>query len=298
VDGGRPLVSVIVCNHNYGGYVGEAIDSVFAQDYPEIELIVIDDGSTDDSREVIAAHTRGRENVRLHEQENRGIVPTRNLGLELAAGEFYLFLDSDNVLPPGYVSALVERAGTGFDVVYPDLEMFGDEHFTREYPEFDLEEFKVLSFVDSASLVRRAAIGDQRFDERLNRLTHEDYDFFLGLALRGLRFRKGGVALKYRVHDKSRNGNHDSFGKHMADFLMVYQYIIGKYAVEFPEQFDDQFEKELQFQFGRLGDTIDVQGAVIAARDAELADLKASSAYRLGRAATAPARLLRGLLRR
>jgi glycosyltransferase involved in cell wall biosynthesis len=87
-------VSVVIPCFNYGRFLGAAIESVLAQTYPEIEVIVVDDGSTDDTRSVAAAY----KGVRYVWQPNRGLSDARNRGIALATGEFMLFLDADDQL--------------------------------------------------------------------------------------------------------------------------------------------------------------------------------------------------------
>lgn len=92
-----PLVSVIIPVFNYDRYLAEAIESVLGQTYQHLDVIVVDDGSTDQSSEV-AKSFAGRE-VRYCHQANAGIGPARNKGVELAQGEFLAFLDADDRWP-------------------------------------------------------------------------------------------------------------------------------------------------------------------------------------------------------
>ncbi len=91
----HPKTSVIICLHNYAQYVGNAISSVLDQGEKDFELIVIDDGSTDDSYEIAASFNDYR--IRLFQQENAGLGITRNLGISLARGRYFAFLDADDV---------------------------------------------------------------------------------------------------------------------------------------------------------------------------------------------------------
>ncbi len=91
------LVSVIIPVYNYDRYLGEAIESALGQTYQHLEVIVVDDGSTDQSGEV-ARSFAGR-GVRYCHQVHAGIGPARNRGVELAQGEFLAFLDADDRWP-------------------------------------------------------------------------------------------------------------------------------------------------------------------------------------------------------
>ena len=92
-----PLVSVIIPVYNYDRYLGEAIESVLSQTYQHLEVIVVDDGSTDQSGEV-AKSFAGR-GVRYCHQVHAGIGPARNKGVELAQGDYVAFLDADDRWP-------------------------------------------------------------------------------------------------------------------------------------------------------------------------------------------------------
>jgi hypothetical protein len=98
------LVTVVIPDYNHARYVGDAIESVLAQTYQHVEILVVDDGSTDDSEEVVA---RFGTRVRYVKQENKGLSAARNTGIELARGEFIAVLDADDMYEPQFVSRLV-----------------------------------------------------------------------------------------------------------------------------------------------------------------------------------------------
>ena len=118
-----PLVSVVLPAYNHARYVAQAIASVASQRYPNIELIVIDDGSTDGSAAVIAeALTRVTCPVRFIVRENRGAPATLNEGAALARGRYLAFLNSDDYYAPDRIASLVEdiaggNAAWGFSLV-------------------------------------------------------------------------------------------------------------------------------------------------------------------------------------
>ncbi len=104
----RELVSVVIINYNYGRYLRECIDSVLAQDYEPMEVIVVDDGSTDDSREVIESYS---DRLFASFKQNGGMVTAMNHGFTLTHGAMVIFVDADDYLLPGAVSAHVEALG-------------------------------------------------------------------------------------------------------------------------------------------------------------------------------------------
>ncbi|MGE5294771.1 MAG: glycosyltransferase family 2 protein [Solirubrobacterales bacterium] len=126
-----PRVSVIIPTYNRATYVPRAIDSVLSQKYRDLEIIVVDDGSKDNTREVVAAYGAP---VRYIFQENQGPGAARNQGIRVAAGAYLAFLDSDDVWMPTFlektVSALDEHpevgvATTGIYLGYKDRKVIG-----------------------------------------------------------------------------------------------------------------------------------------------------------------------------
>lgn len=100
-----PVVSVVVPAHQAAPEIGACLTSVLWQSYPALELIVVDDGSIDDTAALVAAHTDAR--VRLVRQERAGAAAARNRGLHEAQGDLVAFLDADDVLLPDHLSAAV-----------------------------------------------------------------------------------------------------------------------------------------------------------------------------------------------
>jgi glycosyltransferase involved in cell wall biosynthesis len=125
----NPLVSVMIGAYNAAPYLGEAIESVFAQDYEPIELIVVDDGSTDGTADI----ARSFAPVKVIQQENAGNGAARNRAVEEASGGLYAFLDADDRFTPGKLS--LQKAALDAD---PGLDMvFGH---VREFLSPDLDD--------------------------------------------------------------------------------------------------------------------------------------------------------------
>lgn len=130
----EPLVSIIIPNYNHGTYLGDAINSTLEQSYPNIEVIVVDDGSTDDSRTV--AESFG-DQITYIWQQNSGLCAARNTGLSAASGTYIGLLDADDILEPDYCSRLVSAL-----LAFPDAEgiicgyRFVDQH-NNALPQFE-----------------------------------------------------------------------------------------------------------------------------------------------------------------
>jgi glycosyltransferase involved in cell wall biosynthesis len=113
----RPAVSIILPTYNRAKFLPQAFESIKAQQFQDWELIVVDDGSTDNSREIVAAMTCGwPQQVRYIYQENQGAYGARNTGLDLARGEYIAFYDSDDVWLPHHLRDCVEALTRNSDV--------------------------------------------------------------------------------------------------------------------------------------------------------------------------------------
>src|SRR6185369_848912 len=107
-----PLVSVITPAYNQGIFLRDTIESVLSQDYPHIELIVLNDGSTDDTENILKEYT-GR--IKWMTQVNMGQTPTINKGWEMATGSILTWLNSDDTYLPGAV-----KAGVDYLLTHPE----------------------------------------------------------------------------------------------------------------------------------------------------------------------------------
>ncbi|ELP5730606.1 glycosyltransferase [Vibrio vulnificus] len=122
----RPLVTVYITNYNYGAFLQDAIDSVVEQDYPNIEIIIIDDGSSDSSSEILNNYI-GSEKFQIIFQKNKGLARTNNIALNLAKGQYIVRLDADDKFHSSAISDLLD----GFDS--PNIAMvFGNWNVVDE----------------------------------------------------------------------------------------------------------------------------------------------------------------------
>ncbi len=94
----RNKISVIIPIYNMGKYLKQAIDSVLSQTLKEIEIICVNDGSTDSSKEILQEYQSENDRIKIIDQENHGVGYSRNVGIKAASGEFIAFLDPDDYL--------------------------------------------------------------------------------------------------------------------------------------------------------------------------------------------------------
>ena len=209
-----PKVSVIIPNYNYGKYVSFAIDSVLNQTYPNIEVIVVDDGSKDNSKEILEGYG---DKIKTIFQQNAGVSEARNNGVRESSGEFIAFLDADDIWMPEKIDKQMSRfaedkalglVNCGVEEILQTGEHLrfqtdGSEGWVAE--KFLL--FQTPTFaIASAGLIPRDIFKEVGgFDKELS--TSADWDFGYRVASR---YRIGIVhepLVKYRIHGSNMHGN-------------------------------------------------------------------------------------------
>ncbi len=205
-----PGISVIIPTYNSARFLPQALDSVFAQDYPWVEIIVVDDGSTDETLQAIRPY---RDRLTYLHQENAGSAAARNAGLAQAQGEYVVFLDADDWLLPGKLQqqadilqaqpdvGLVHSGWQLVDEVGDPLETVEPWH---EVPTLDIDGWVWYKPVQmGAMLFRKSWLdGVSGFDPDLRQ--SQDVDLIFRLALAGMtavwHYRP---TFCYRIHAKS-----------------------------------------------------------------------------------------------
>ncbi len=220
-----PEVSVIIPSYNRSLFTLEAIESALRQSGVNVELIVVDDGSTDDTCERIQ---KNYPQVRLFQELHKGGGAARNYGLNAANGKYIKFLDSDDLLSPNSLSRQVAFLNNhDADVCYGDWEFFGN----LDSPEVGNNALRTMGHPDdtivallgswwgppSMYLIRSEFLYNHHvsWDETLKR--NQDMDFFLKIAITaGVFSYIPGIVTKKRVHDLDmimKSGD-DIYGKH------------------------------------------------------------------------------------
>lgn len=179
----RPRVSVVIATWNRSHLMRTAIASVQAQTLDDVEIIVVDDGSDDDTAAVMAGITHYDDRVKYLPRERGGVCRARNAGLAVARGDYVAFLDSDNTWRPDFLAAMVTTMDRQhWDLAHAALEMSRGERHSYRASEGSRESLLLGNYIDlNVLLVRRdllLAIGG--FDETLRRAV--DYDLILRLT--------------------------------------------------------------------------------------------------------------------
>jgi len=204
-NSGIPAVSVIVLCHNYAKYLRVAVESVLAQSYRDFELIIVDDGSSDDSQKIakeLADQYGNAVSIRLFRLEDVGPAAARNYGVEQSLGRYFLPLDADDRLSPEFLELTVPvlEGEPNLGYAYTDSIYFGDSNYYCFHPEYDFTKLCSANFVATSSLVRRDAFNKVDGYDRSSWAYHEDWDFWIKLGEAGRHGRHVPKGLFYYNH--------------------------------------------------------------------------------------------------
>ena len=250
------LISVVVTCYNHENYIEQCLRSIFKQTYRNIELIVLDDGSTDNTSEIIQEVLKESPFVTTFEShENIGVVRTRNKGLNLLNGDYFLFVDSDDFLDETYVEELYECAiNRQADIVYCDLFNFEKNEVYLKAQEFELHSLLVSNYISNCSLVKKAILKGTYYDETLSGKKLEDYDFFLNLIINNgaKAVYQPNTKLNYRVFEKDSISKRDSVRYHFEIYLEVLE----KYLDKLPHEIYQAVSENLMILESRIDDLI------------------------------------------
>jgi len=215
----QPLISIIVPAYNVSTYIGEALDSVFLQDFKGYEVIVVNDGSTD-TPELEKVLEPYRKRIRYFYQSNRGISAARNAALRVARGQLIALLDADDIWHKGKLTEQLAFMKEGnFDMVYGDALLIGDVPWLEGTTFMDrspsngpvtlksLLDLQVTVVVSTVVMRRDLVEQVGYFDEEDRNLT-EDFDLWLRLAHKGARISyQRKILADYRYRSDSISAN-------------------------------------------------------------------------------------------
>jgi len=237
-------VVILIPTYNYGKYLREAIDSALAQDYPNVEIVVANDGSTDDTEDILQSYGN---KITYYSWENAGVYSTRQKALAVIDGEYFLNLDADNRLFPQAVSAFVEAlesAPSDVGFAYCHRMRFGSTEGISKSHEFSVERLKLKNYLDMGSMIKMKVVKEIGFDPEFDS-GMGDYDFFLSAVSKGYRGVLIDQALyEYRTHLESITRRlHLSANK-----VAVSKKLLSKHASFFSEKEKREFLQHARYK--------------------------------------------------
>ncbi|MEO9170189.1 MAG: glycosyltransferase [Candidatus Baltobacteraceae bacterium] len=294
----NPLVTIVITSYNYGSCIGDAIRSALDQTYKHIEVLVLDNASTDNSVEVVRSFTDAR--IRLVTRpETIGIQRNHNDGIKEAKGDFIVFLSADDMLLPTLVEDVLDYRAKhpDIDIVYASaIIMDGEKHFSGYFdqPSFDgaetyygRHEFASLLTRDSAMYLPTILFPRHVFEELgpMNETLEIvlDYEYGIRMASAGKRFAfisRPGALIRFHGENRSGVKNFVKTGKQIREFCsLLTWYTEPKYHQQLAgwrreleamvenkiREFQTPFPQEFALQQGELQPLIDTARASIAA---------------------------------
>lgn len=205
-----PLVSIIIPTYNHGRFILEAIESIWAQRYPAVEIVVIDDGSVDDTANIL----KEIKNIKYIYQQNQGLAAARNTGIKHCNGTYLMFLDADDwlledaiwtnirLIKENYSFAFVSG---GHKKIFVDINKVSDEVW-------EINEDHYLHLLQANYVGMHATVMYSRwiFDEYqydINFKACEDYDLYLRIARKHPVAHHTKMIAAYRIHQSNMSGN-------------------------------------------------------------------------------------------
>lgn len=210
-----PKISVVIPNYNYAKYVSRAIDSVLAQTYLNTEIVVVDDGSKDESHAILDGYG---DRIKLLKQQNQGVSMARNSGVASSSGEFVAFLDADDIWLPEKLERQMQKFFDDEEIglvhcsmtfIDPDDEVCGENRDGKQgWLATDIIRLKAGAVIGAGStaLVKRSVFEKvEGFDRRLT--TAADWEFCYRVAVNHkIGFVEESLVL-YRIHNSNMHNN-------------------------------------------------------------------------------------------
>ena len=238
------LISIILSTHNQEKYISEAIESVLSQTFDLCQLIIINDGSTDNTQKIIDNYLHKGNSISVYKTNDIGLSRTRNYGATKALGNYLVFMDGDDKIHPEFLMNVWAEVAKGEDYgfYYTDTQHFDGANTYWEQPEYNFHNMLEQNFVCSCSLIRRQAFNDVGgFDEK-NFGYWEDWEFWIALGAKGWYGKHIPKKLfYYRIHEKS--GMQSERNKKLG--LIYRLYIVSKFPQLYPPARNAQAEEVL-----------------------------------------------------
>jgi glycosyltransferase involved in cell wall biosynthesis len=181
-----PLVSIIIPIYNYGIQFEKTLQSAFDSTYKNIEVVIVNDGSTDEYVKLKLESIKDHPNIKIIYQENQGPSSARNNGIKNSNGDLILPLDADDMIQPEYIQSCVNilKNNKNISPVYCDTHHIGETQGVESRPEWSIERLNNGPFIVNCSMFHRKAFEDcNGYDEELK--GWEDYDLWIRMGLKG-----------------------------------------------------------------------------------------------------------------
>ncbi len=219
----NPQVAIITPIYNAEAFLAETLDSILASSYPHIEVILMDDGSNDDSLAIAQTYAAKDARVKAYTQPNAGASAARNHAIQLCNSPYILPIDADDLIHPDYVRQAVEILiqNPAIKVVSSEIEMFGDRTGRCHYPPFSLRLLARKNMIPICSMYRKSDWEKAGGYSPIVK-GREDWDFWLSIFQHGGEFyRLPIVGVNYRIHAGSKRKRTQHLKRQLVDTINV-----------------------------------------------------------------------------
>lgn len=201
------LVSIIIPCFNQAKYVADAINSALSQTYKNIQIVCVNDGSTDNSGEIIKSFADKYKNILFFDnKENKGVIYSRNLAIDACKGEYILPLDADDVIESSYVEKAVKilNENSNIGIVYSKAKFFGSKNEDWNLPKYNNDSILYANVIFASALFRKSDfLRAGKYKENMKD-GFEDWDLWLSFIELGLKpYRIDEVLFYYRQYAAS-----------------------------------------------------------------------------------------------
>jgi glycosyltransferase involved in cell wall biosynthesis len=231
------LISIILSTHNQEKFIAECMNSILHQTYQDFELLVLIDGCTDDTLDIVLNYYYNK--IKFYTLDDIGLSACRMYGAEKARGEYILFIDGDDKIEPTFLektkNLLDQNREIGF--IYTDTQHFDGANSYWEQPEYNFFELLFSNYICSCSLIRKDMLFRCGGFDLNNFNYYEDYQFWIRMGQKGFYGKHLPERLfYYRVHkDSGMQSNRN------AKLGVVYKaYIISQFPELYPKDFYKQ----------------------------------------------------------
>lgn len=258
----QPLVTVFIPVYNAEQYLSEALESMLQQTYKNIEILLVDDGSTDHSVDVI--NSFHDERIRLiQNEENKGIPYTRNVGLQEAKGKYMVIMDSDDISLPNRIEKQVDflEKNSDIDAVGTYYLKFGGR-WTRKIKSSTFTTPEALQIMllffspiaNPSSIVRLQTVKDHGITYNPEHFVAQDYGFWAQLSKVGKLSIIPEYLLKYRSgHENiTKKSKRDKQERRKRVINSIHEDLLNHYGIELPEEELDLFNEFFSYNYGSI----------------------------------------------
>lgn len=252
-----PLVSIIIPYFNHGSFINETINSIKSQNYPNLEIIIIDDCSTQEEASVAVFPNDFFKIIFLKTKVNSGPSVARNIGITASKGKYILPLDGDDKLGDPFLTeaVLFLESNSNFQVVYGNGSKFGASNEFLHVPNFEKFNFLTFNPLFVTTVIRKSALESVGYyDEYLSKLGLEDWELWLSFAELNYSFKKiEKTLLNIRVLDNSRtfqvaNKNLDPILEYL--YKKHWKLLLDEFKLKSSQLID--FQRSREFKLGKM----------------------------------------------